>query len=78
MTHAEKLSTMASPHKIEKENRRQSVSRHQTAPSMISVNGHLPFVDEKPAQKYGKGIQIIDEDQVFKYSEPQVKTCLTY
>ena len=52
----------------QKENRPLSKSRHPTAPSVMTVNGHFATVGEKPSKAlYEHGIQVINEDQEFKF-----------
>jgi len=59
---------MASPLRESKENRPQPTGRHPTAPSVMTVNGHFASFGEMPTKKqYDCGIQIINEDQEFKY-----------
>lgn len=42
-------------------------TRHPTAPSIMSVNGHLANMGEKPTkEQYERGIQVINENQEFK------------
>lgn len=50
-------------------NGRPSVSsRHPTAPSVMTVNGHFvpATADDASAQQYEHGIQVIDEDKEFR------------
>ena len=43
-------------------------TRHPTAPSIMSVNGHFANMGEKPTkEQYQRGIQVINENQEFKY-----------
>jgi len=59
---------MASPLRGGKENRPQATTRHPTAPSVMTVNGHFASVGEMPTkEQYDHGIQIINEDQEFRY-----------
>lgn len=61
-------STTLSPQRAAKENRPPSTSRHPTAPSIMQVNGHFAGVGETPTkEQYEHGIQVINEDQEFKY-----------
>jgi hypothetical protein len=47
--------------------RPQSIVRHPTAPTVMTVNGHFAGVGEEPTtEQYEHGIQVIDEDQNFK------------
>ena len=56
---------MASP---QRENRPPTNNRQSTAPSVMTVNGHFAGVGEIPTKSaYEHGIQVIDEDQNFKY-----------
>ncbi len=51
-----------------KENRPPVSNRHPTAPSVMTVNGHFANVGEKATEEqYEHGIQVINEDQEFKY-----------
>ena len=57
-----------SPQRNNREDRPSPNNRHPTAPSIMTVNGHFANVGEKPTkEQYEHGIQVIDEDQVFKY-----------
>lgn len=48
--------------------RPQTNNRHPTAPSVMTVNGHFASANEKPtAGQYEHGMQVINEDQEFKY-----------
>lgn len=48
--------------------RPQTNNRHPTAPSVMTVNGHFASANEKPtAEHYEHGMQVINEDQEFKY-----------
>ena len=59
---------MASSVRESKENRPQPTGRHPTAPSVMTVNGHFASVGEMPTkEQHDRGIQIINEDQEFKY-----------
>ncbi|KAL8848310.1 MAG: hypothetical protein Q9221_006664 [Calogaya cf. arnoldii] len=64
-------STTLSPQRAVKENRPPSNSRHPTAPSVMTVNGHFAGVGEAPTkEQYEHGIQVINEDQEFNHSLP--------
>ena len=57
----------SSPHQDSKGHRRPSNTRHGTAPPKI-MNGNFANIGEKPtAEQFGNGIQVINEDQEFKY-----------
>ncbi|KAI9878577.1 MAG: Dynamin-like GTPase that mediates homotypic ER fusion, partial [Pleopsidium flavum] len=57
---------MSSPQRNGKENRPQVNNRHPTAPSVMTVNGHIASVGETPSkEQYEHGIQVIDEDKEF-------------
>lgn len=54
----------------QKENRPLPNNRHPTAPSIMTVNGHFANVGEKATkEQYDRGIQVINEDQEFKYGQ---------
>ncbi|KAL8713640.1 MAG: hypothetical protein Q9225_006732 [Loekoesia sp. 1 TL-2023] len=54
-----------------KENRPPSNTRHPTAPSVMTVNGHFANVGEKPTkEQYEHGIQVINENQEFNHNLP--------
>lgn len=54
----------------QKENRPLPNNRHPTAPSIMTVNGHFANVGETPTkEQYERGIQVINEDQEFKYGQ---------
>ncbi|KAL8915376.1 MAG: hypothetical protein Q9171_000246 [Xanthocarpia ochracea] len=54
-----------------KENRPPSTTRHPTAPTVMTVNGHFAGVGEKPTkEQYEHGIQVINEDQEFNHTLP--------
>lgn len=56
-----------SPHQRAEGPRRPSNTRHGTAPPKI-MNGNFANIGEKPtAENYEHGIQVINEDQEFKY-----------
>ena len=66
------MSTIASPLRNQKENRPLQNLRHPTAPSVMTVNGHFANIGGKPSkEQYEHGIQIINEDQDFKYEAPR-------
>ena len=57
------MATLSSPR------RPSSNTRHPTAPSIMSVNGHFANMGEKPTkEQYERGIQVINENQEFKYA----------
>ncbi len=73
-------STTLSPQRAVKENRPPSNSRHPTAPSIMTVNNaHFAGVGETPTkEQYEHGIQVINEDQEFKYYPSlSTNTCRT-
>ena len=48
-------------------------TRHPTAPSIMSVNGHFANMGEKPTkEQYEHGIQVINENQEFKWAPASV------
>ncbi|KAI4137397.1 MAG: hypothetical protein LQ341_005160 [Variospora aurantia] len=60
-----------SPQRATRENRPPSNTRHPTAPSVMTVNGHFANVGEKPTkEQYEHGIQVINEDQEFNHALP--------
>ena len=60
--------TLSPPRSSTKETRPSTNPRHPTAPSIMTVNGHFANVGEKPTkEQYEHGIQVINEDQEFKY-----------
>ncbi|KAL8724083.1 MAG: hypothetical protein Q9166_008144 [cf. Caloplaca sp. 2 TL-2023] len=64
-------STTLSPQRAAKENRPPSNTRHPTAPSVMTVNGHFAGVGEKPTkEQYEHGIQVINENQEFNHTLP--------
>ncbi|KAM0801077.1 protein sey1 [Usnea florida] len=59
------MATLSSPR------RPSSNTRHPTAPSVMSVNGHFANVGEKPTkEQYEHGIQVINEHQEFNPALP--------
>lgn len=63
------MAAVASPVRERRESRPANSTRHPTAPTIMSVNGHFANMGEKPtAEQYEHGIQVINEDQEFKYS----------
>ncbi|KAL8946405.1 MAG: hypothetical protein Q9222_007198 [Ikaeria aurantiellina] len=65
------MTATLSPTRIQKENRPPSNTRHPTAPSVMTVNGHFANVGEKPTkEQYEHGIQVINEDQEFNHVLP--------
>ncbi|KAL8669525.1 MAG: hypothetical protein Q9168_005885 [Polycauliona sp. 1 TL-2023] len=64
-------STTLSPQRAAKENRPPPNSRHPTAPSVMTVNGHFSGVGETPSkEQYEHGIQVVNEDQEFNHTLP--------
>ena len=60
--------TELSPQRAERGDRPSSSTRHPTAPSIMTVNGHFASVGEKSTkEQYEHGIQIINDVQEFKY-----------
>jgi hypothetical protein len=58
---------MASDHLTVNGQSRPGTVRHPTAPSMM-MNSHFAGVGEDvPKEAYEHGIQVVDEDKVFKY-----------
>jgi hypothetical protein len=58
---------MASEHLTVNGQSRPGTVRHPTAPSMM-MNSHFAGVGEDaPKEAYEHGIQVVDEDKVFKY-----------
>ena len=78
------MTAVASQKPSGKATRPPSNTRHPTAPSVMSVNGHFANVGEKPTkEQYEHGIQVIDENQEFKYGSPRnrwprTKTLIAY
>jgi len=69
-----------SPERATKGARPTSKTRHPTAPSVMTVNGHFANVGEKPTKEHFEhGIQVINEVQEFKYfiGHPTSETLLT-
>ncbi|KAL9598165.1 MAG: hypothetical protein Q9219_004662 [cf. Caloplaca sp. 3 TL-2023] len=65
------MTATLSPQRAAKENRPPSSTRHPTAPSVMTVNGHFANVGEKPTkEQYEHGIQVINEHQEFNHSLP--------
>ena len=65
------MAAVASPHRERREHRPSTNTRHPTAPSIMSVNGHFAGMGEKPTrEQFEHGIQVINENQEFKY-DPQ-------
>ncbi len=57
-----------SPERATRGARPTSKTRHPTAPSVMTVNGHFANVGEKPTKEHFEhGIQVINEVQEFKY-----------
>jgi hypothetical protein len=49
------------------ENRRPSAAaRHTTAPSVLTMNGHMAGVGAPTREQYEHGIQVIDDEKEFK------------
>lgn len=64
------MTAVLSPPRATKENRPPPSTRHPTAPSVMTVNGHFANVGEKPTKEHFEhGIQVINEDQEFKYAD---------
>ena len=64
---------MASPTREKRDSRPQTNGRHPTAPTVMTVNGHFANVGDAPSsEQYAHGIQVIDEDQNFKYGEREL------
>ncbi|KAI4122425.1 MAG: hypothetical protein LQ338_005830 [Usnochroma carphineum] len=60
-----------SPPRTAKENRPPSTTRHPTAPSVMTVNGHFANVGEKATkERYEHGIQVINQDQESNHDLP--------
>lgn len=65
------MTATLSPQRSGKENRPPTNTRHPTAPSVMTVNGHFANVGEKPTkEQYEHGIQVIDENQEFNHNLP--------
>ncbi len=65
------MATVTSPKRERRESRPANSTRHPTAPSIMSVNGHFANMGEKPTkEQYEHGIQVINENQEFKYVLP--------
>ena len=63
------MAAVASPARERKERRPSNNIRHPTAPSVMSVNGHFANMGENPTrEQYEHGIQVINENQEFKYA----------
>ena len=61
--------TELSPQRAERGDRPSSNTRHPTAPSIMTVNGHFASVGEKSSkEQYEHGIQVINDVQEFKYA----------
>ena len=61
------MATLSSPP------RPSTSTRHPTAPSIMSVNGHFATMGEKPTkEQYEHGIQVINENQEFKWAPSSV------
>ena len=55
----------------DKTDRPSSTTRHPTAPSIMTVNGHFATVGEESSkEQYEHGIQVINDVQEFKYALP--------
>lgn len=62
------MASTLSPERARSDSRPQNNARHPTAPSVMTMNGHFANVGDKPTrEQYEHGIQVIDEDQNFKY-----------
>ncbi|KAL6720082.1 Dynamin-like GTPase that mediates homotypic ER fusion [Lecanora helva] len=65
------MAAVASPQRECREHRPSTNTRHPTAPSIMSVNGHFAGMGEKPTkEQYEHGIQVINEDQEFNPTLP--------
>ncbi|MCJ1234150.1 Dynamin-like GTPase that mediates homotypic ER fusion [Varicellaria rhodocarpa] len=63
------MAVSISPQRNGTDQRPQPSNRHPTAPSVMTVNGHFANIGEKPTrEQYEHGLQIIDENQEFKYA----------
>jgi hypothetical protein len=75
------MAAVLSPSRERRESRPPNSTRHPTAPSIMSVNGHFANMGEKPTkEQYDHGIQVINENQEFKYGLPaqlRPSHCLT-
>lgn len=72
------MASSLSPERASKGARPASKTRHPTAPTIMTVNGHFANVGEKPTKEHFEhGIQVINEDQEFKYfiDRPMSGTC---
>ncbi|KAK3169742.1 Dynamin-like GTPase that mediates homotypic ER fusion [Lepraria neglecta] len=66
------MAAIASPQPERRESRPSNNTRHPTAPSVMSVNGHFANMGEKPTkEQYEHGIQVINENQEFNPTVPQ-------
>lgn len=66
--------TELSPQRAERGDRPPSNTRHPTAPTIMTVNGHFASVGEKSSkEQYEHGIQVINDVQEFKYVVPQLR-----
>jgi hypothetical protein len=58
---------MADEHLKVNGSERPSITQHQSSPSLM-MNAHFAGVGENaPKEAYEHGIQVIDEDKMFKY-----------
>lgn len=68
------MAAVASPGRERKERRPSHNIRHPTAPSVMSVNGHFANMGENPTkEQYEHGIQVINENQEFKYATMRLR-----
>ena len=59
---------MASSERSRSDSRPTTNGRHPTAPTVMTMNSHFANVGEAGTkEQYEHGIQVIDEDQNFKY-----------
>ncbi|KAL2054421.1 hypothetical protein ABVK25_005169 [Lepraria finkii] len=66
------MAAAASLQRERRESRPSNNTRHPTAPSVMSVNGHFANMGEKPTkEQYEHGIQVINENQEFNPTIPQ-------
>ena len=58
--------------------RRTTISRAQTAPDKMALNGHFASVGENGSGNFENGVQVIDEDKEFKYLLQHYGTVKTF
>ena len=68
----------SSPATAQRSHRPSQTARHPTAPAIMAVNGHFAGMNgDATKEQYEHGIQVINEDQEFKYVLPaQTRTTL--